>query len=259
MGPTGPVNPGITLAQRLNPAIAVSDALTAKVMRLLRVGVPAVVVAPQNGGMAFNSGPPATVSLMLATNEYTESSQQQGPLSLSTKPQQIYLLGVPVRFPSAGGWSITFPIQEGDECWVSFADSSTSSWWQNGPPDSSSGSKNNPINPRRHSLSDAVASFDIRSTPNGLPNYSVASMQIRNNDGSVVIDLTADQATITAPKVVVNTTGDTDINAGSQVTVASPSIVLGGNVSCANGATGSFTTPTGNTVMVQDGIITNIY
>ena len=37
------------------------------------------------------------------------------------------------------------------------------------------------------------------------------------------------------------------------------SLQVSENISAGNGATGSFTTPTGLTVMVQDGLVTNIY
>ncbi|WP_342627570.1 phage baseplate assembly protein V [Nguyenibacter vanlangensis] len=54
------------------------------------------------------------------------------------------------------------------------------------------------------------------------------------------------------------------VNAGKSVTVNAPAILAsqnidaGGNLSAGTGATGSFTTPTGAIVTVQDGIITNI-
>lgn len=44
----------------------------------------------------------------------------------------------------------------------------------------------------------------------------------------------------------------------SSVKITSPVITLAGIVTCTTGATGVFTTPTGSTVTVQDGIITNI-
>lgn len=45
----------------------------------------------------------------------------------------------------------------------------------------------------------------------------------------------------------------------SHVTVQAPLVSAIGNLSVSTGATGSFTTPTGNVVTVQDGIVTNIY
>jgi hypothetical protein len=46
---------------------------------------------------------------------------------------------------------------------------------------------------------------------------------------------------------------------GGAVVLNAPQVVHTGNASVQNGVTGSFTTPTGQTVDVQDGIITNIY
>jgi phage baseplate assembly protein gpV len=45
----------------------------------------------------------------------------------------------------------------------------------------------------------------------------------------------------------------------SNITLTAPVISLVGNVSVSTGSTGSYTTPTGETVYVQDGITTNIY
>jgi hypothetical protein len=55
------------------------------------------------------------------------------------------------------------------------------------------------------------------------------------------------------------TGGGIIITSPSNVTTNAPLIKLNGNVSISTGATGTFTTPTGNTVTVQDGIVTNIY
>jgi hypothetical protein len=46
---------------------------------------------------------------------------------------------------------------------------------------------------------------------------------------------------------------------GLQVTGANPNLFVDGNLGSGNGATGSFTTPTGQTVTVTNGIITNIF
>lgn len=45
----------------------------------------------------------------------------------------------------------------------------------------------------------------------------------------------------------------------ANVTATTPSLNTSGNVVVGTGATGSFSTPTGKTVTVQDGIIVNIY
>jgi hypothetical protein len=47
--------------------------------------------------------------------------------------------------------------------------------------------------------------------------------------------------------------------AGALISGSNGNLFVEGNLMAGNGATGSFTTPTGQTVMVQNGIITNIY
>jgi hypothetical protein len=45
----------------------------------------------------------------------------------------------------------------------------------------------------------------------------------------------------------------------STVTIDAPATETTGNLAAGNGVTGSFTTPTGQTVTIQNGIVTNIY
>ena len=42
------------------------------------------------------------------------------------------LVDVPVVFPRGGGCTLTFPVKEGDECLVIFADRCIDFWWQSG-------------------------------------------------------------------------------------------------------------------------------
>ena len=94
-----------------------------------------------------------------------------------------------------------------------FSDAALDAWLQSG------GTSNAPISQRRHSLSDAMAVFGLRSTPRGLQNYSTTSAQLRSDDGAVVIDLASDQITVTAPNVVVN--------CSEAATVTAPEVILG--------------------------------
>ncbi len=52
---------------------------------------------------------------------------------------------------------------------------------------------------------------------------------------------------------------DWEVVLGGALVFVAPQTVTTGNLLAGNGASGSFTTPTGQTVTVQDGIITNIY
>jgi hypothetical protein len=98
---------------------------------------------------------------------------------------------VPVQFPRAGGFCMTFPVKQGDECLVVFNDMCIDSWWQ-------SGGVQTQLELRRHDLSDAVAILGITSVPNAVKDYSIDSMQIRSDDGVTIIDLKDGNITLKA-------------------------------------------------------------
>lgn len=60
------------------------------------------------------------------------------------------LTNVPVMFPSNSKYSVTFPLAKGDECLVLFSDLSIDNFWEKG-------NVQNPIEDRRHDLSDGIA------------------------------------------------------------------------------------------------------
>jgi phage baseplate assembly protein gpV len=203
-------NVGLTLEQRLTPAPADRFALKDSIFQGLRVALPAVV-------KAFRTGPPAVVDIVAASKELFQlNTGSDSAVSLQTVSVNLPLIqDVPVLVPSAGGWSLTFPIKAGDECLIVFSDTALDAWLQNG------GVDNEPISCRRHDLSDAVAIFGLRSTPRGLPSYSTSSAQLRNDDASVVIDLAPAGITITAPAVTVNCSGAANVNAASSTVTTS--------------------------------------
>jgi hypothetical protein len=61
------------------------------------------------------------------------------------------IAGVPVCFPRGGGFMVTFPIKPGDFVLLVFAERSIDQWFSKG------GSGVDPIDPRTHALSDAMA------------------------------------------------------------------------------------------------------
>ena len=85
------------------------------------------------------------------------------------------LLDVPFFILGGGDYSITMPIKKGDECLIVFGDSCIDSWWQNGD-------VQNPIDSRRHDLSDGFALVGFKSQKNKLENYSDEAFQIQQND-----------------------------------------------------------------------------
>lgn len=138
--------------------------------------------------------PPAT------TQNSTPGSTQNIPTAVTIKPLQ----DVPIIMMRVPGWSITFPITQGTDCLLIFADTCIDGWWQNGE-------ISPPFDRRRHDLSDAFALFGPWSQKNLLSDYSTSSMQIRSDDQSVVIDLAVGQVTVTAPVVQVKSVGGTPL------------------------------------------------
>lgn len=183
-------NPGPTISQRLTPEIAPFKSLEARVYDYLRVAQPAVVVA-------FHADA-NTVDVQLVMNDVSQQNVNAPnfPVNMQQSATPVAVLqDLPVIFPSAGGWSVTFPIAAGDECLVIFADVDFDSWFESGY---NPNGGNTPQNPSlKHSFSNGCAIFGVRSLPNALADWSTSSMQVRNEDGSVVIDLSADGVKIT--------------------------------------------------------------
>ena len=71
------------------------------------------------------------------------------------------LRDVPVFFPGNKTAGITWPISQGDECLLIFADSAIDEWFETGEAEV-------PVSDRRHDLSDAFAFVGFRSRPNRL-------------------------------------------------------------------------------------------
>lgn len=92
------------------------------------------------------------------------------------------ILKCPVVFPSGGGFTLTFPVSDGDECLVVFADRGIDNWFV-------SGSGQQPASPRKHDINDAIAIVGIRSNPRALDNVSNTAAQIRTDDGTSFVEI----------------------------------------------------------------------
>jgi hypothetical protein len=94
------------------------------------------------------------------------------------------LVDVPICWPRAGGFAITFPIAPGDEVLVVFGDRCIDAWWQ-------SGGVGVALEQRMHDLSDAFAIPGPCSQPRKLAGVSATAMQMRNDAGTAYIEITA--------------------------------------------------------------------
>jgi len=124
-----------------------------------------------------------TVTVQPAIRAFVDGEATEYPL----------LVDVPVVFPSAGGFTLTFPIKQGDDCLVIFSDSCFDAWWQ-------SGGVQNPVEFRIHDLSDAMAVFAPLNQTHKIPDISTDSVQLRNDSGKSFFEIDEDgNITIATP------------------------------------------------------------
>ena len=129
---------------------------------------------------------------------------------------------VPIVFPAGGGYSLTFPIQPGDECLVVFADRCIDAWWQ-------SGGVQEQADQRMHDLSDGIAIFGPRSQPRKLSGVSAEAVQLRSDDGTAGVEISSSGITLTHP---------------AAVTINAPATTIAGTLA----VSGAITAPAGATI-----------
>lgn len=143
---------------------------------------------------SFNS------TLQTCTAQPTTYVRVRNPNGTTQMLQLPILVDVPVVFPRGGGYALTFPIVEGDEALVVFATRCIDSWWESG------GVQNIPTDLRMHDLSDGFAIPGPCSKPRALSGFSAGAAQLRNTDGTVVIELSGDEINIVSPGDMLVTT-----------------------------------------------------
>lgn len=142
------------------------------------------------------------------------------------------LVDVPICWPRAGGFALTFPVKSGDEVLVVFASRCIDSWWQ-------SGGIGAPAEVRMHDLSDGFAILAPTSQPKKLSGVSSSNVQLRDESGSTYIEITPDgkarvvaatQIDVESP--VINITGDLnvtgEVNLIGPLTQSSGTMTVGG-------------------------------
>lgn len=143
---------------------------------------------------------------------FTQLSEQGAESVVQMPP----LLDCPVVFPGGGGFALTFPLREGDECLVVFASRCIDAWWQ-------SGGIQQQAEFRMHDLSDGFVLPGVRSVPNVPASISTAKVQLRSDDGAATVSIDA------AHNIDATTSGNITVTAAS-AHVTAPMITLEGNV-----------------------------
>jgi hypothetical protein len=114
------------------------------------------------------------------------------------------LFRVPVIFPRGGGYSIRFPIQADDIVYLAFAERSIDRWKE-----APAGDTVDPVETRKHALSDAVAIPGLSPITRPVPDEG-PDLVIGRDDGLVEIRLTQDTVRVTAPAVEIDSGGTAD-------------------------------------------------
>lgn len=108
---------------------------------------------------------------------------------------------VPVHFPGAGGFRMTFPVKPGDPCFLLFSDRSLDVWL-------SKGGEVDPVDPRRHALSDAVAILGITDAIHPWKNVSTSKATIGHDGAGPRIEFGPSDMVLDGGSSGVATAGD---------------------------------------------------
>lgn len=126
------------------------------------------------------------------------------------------VITVPVVFPSAGGFSVTFPVKTGDEVLVVFSERAIDYWQQ-------SGGVQKPLDRRKHDYTDAIAIIGLHSGERVISSYSTDSLQIRSDDGKTIISVKNNEVDIDLDGtggVTYNSDGSVAFKNGATITAA---------------------------------------
>lgn len=126
---------------------------------------------------------PAKVVSFNAANQTVVLAAQVKQVLVDGKAVDIPpLLDVPVSYPRGGGFSVTFPLQKGDEGIAIFSERCIDGWWQ-------SGNGSEPLDYRLHDLSDAMFVPGICSAPNAIKGFFTGGLSLQTLDGGTYIRL----------------------------------------------------------------------
>ena len=143
--------------------------LAQAIMSAMRVSIPGII-------QSFD--PDAVTAVVQPAIKGAEQDESGAEVSVNLP----LLVDVPVVFPRGGGCTLTFPVKEGDECLVIFADRCIDFWWQ-------SGGIQEPVDGRMHDLSDAFCIVGPQSQAKKISDISTSAVELRSDDGSAKLSL----------------------------------------------------------------------
>ena len=129
-------------------------------------------------------------SVQVAIREIVKT--RKGPVAT----QLAVIHNVPVVMLRGGGFCLTLPLAAGDECLLVFSDMAIDLWWTRG-------GVQDQIEARRHDLTDCFCIPGPWSQPRKLVGYATDAVQLRSEDGAVVIEMTnTGDINITSPATI---------------------------------------------------------
>jgi len=220
-----PLNSQLGSEQHLDTALAKT------IMSNLRVSMPGII----------QSFDPETVTCVIQPAiKGSETDEAGNPVSLNLP----LLVDVPVVFPRGGGVTLTFPVKAGDECLVIISDCCIDFWWQ-------SGGVQEPVDTRRHDLSDAFAIVGPQSQAQKISGISSSAAQLRTDDGAAFFEVASGH------DISVNTPGKLTASAQGGTEITSPTIVLNGAVTINGSLSQGMGPGGGNATMLGPITVTN--
>lgn len=138
--------------------------------------------------------------------------QPDGTREVSDYPLHLV---VPVVFPAGGGFTLTFPVNAGDECVLLYNDRQLDDWFY-------SGAGSVPSIGRLHDLSDAIAIVGLRNATRSLAGVSASATQLRSDDGETYVEVGPGKIQLVADEVVIHGRNKTTFDAGGTGFVYTP-------------------------------------
>lgn len=143
------------------------DAAISEFQAYLNTGMPCKVVA-------WDGGQLVTVAPMVRFVDVDDTV-----VTLPNLPDVL------VQYPGGGGFVLTFPIQAGDDCFVTFSQSCIDSWWD-------TGDLGTVLSKRKHDLSDGFAHFGFNAKSRTIPNVDSDAIALRSKNGQAFVKVKAD-------------------------------------------------------------------
>lgn len=122
---------------------------------------------------------------MTVTVQPTIMGVYRKPDGTTQAVQLPLLLDVPVQFPAGGGFTLTFPVVNGDECLVVFSSRCINNWWLQGGVQAQE-------RYRMHDLSDGFAILGFRSVPRVIGEISVLAAELRSDSRNAYVSVVGD-------------------------------------------------------------------